>query len=320
MREQSWSVPSELILVAGGVVIWCCLGLLSNRSGELEPVTSLSESFGVRFTGKNYSAWEFQFQCFVTVKELRGHIDGSDLAPTEPKELANWKVKDARVMSWILGFVDPLIVLNLRPYKTAKTMWEYLLKDYFSSFQNLWGEFSDMVYAKVLVASLSAVQAVHEQSKRDQFLMKLCHEFEITRSNLMNWDPSPSLDCFNCKKYGLIPTNCAKKSCNYCKKQGHFIKECPTRPHNRQATTYQAAVNTSSVLEMFSASSSSTVGLSALTSEMVQQMIMSAFSALGLQVNGITSSKSWLIDSAASNHMTRSSNTLRNVRPYHGSS
>ncbi|TXG67369.1 hypothetical protein EZV62_008644 [Acer yangbiense] len=342
------------------------------------------ESFGVRFTGKNYSAWEFQFQFFVTGKELWGHIDGSDPAPTEPKELANWKVKDARVMSWILGSVDPLIVLNLRPYKTAKTMWEYLLKvyhqdntacrfqleyeianytqgnlsiqDYFSSFQNLWGEFSDMVYAKVPAASLSAVQAVHEQSKRDQFLMKLRPEFEITRSNLMNRDPSPSLDvcfgellreeqrlltqamfqqdsnpnpiayaaygkgkgrdmrkvqCFSCKEYGHIAANCAKKSCNYCKKQGHFIKECPTQPQNRQATAYQAAVNTSSVPKMPS-TSSSTDGLSALTPEMVQQMIMSAFSALGLQGNDTTLSKSWLIDSAASNHMTRSSDTLCN--------
>jgi hypothetical protein len=32
---------------------------------------------------------------------------------------------------------------------------------------------------------------------RDQFLMKLHPEFEATRSNLMNRDPSPSLDiCF----------------------------------------------------------------------------------------------------------------------------
>ncbi|XP_052303573.1 uncharacterized protein LOC112326270 isoform X2 [Populus trichocarpa] len=40
-------------------------------------------------------------------------------------------------------------------------------------------------------------EKVHEQSKRDQFLMKLRFEFEITRSNLMNRDPFPSLDvCF----------------------------------------------------------------------------------------------------------------------------
>jgi hypothetical protein len=91
---------------------------------------SSSETFGVRFTGKNYATWEFQFKLFVMGKELWGHINGSDPVPTKTKDLAKWTVKDARVMSWILGSVDPLIVLNLRPYKTAKIMWEYLLKVY----------------------------------------------------------------------------------------------------------------------------------------------------------------------------------------------
>lgn len=47
------------------------------------------------------------------------------------------------------------------------------IQEYFSGFKNLWGEYSDMVYAKVPTASLSDVQVVHEQSKKDQFLMKL---------------------------------------------------------------------------------------------------------------------------------------------------
>jgi hypothetical protein len=46
------------------------------------------------------------------------------------------------------------------------------IQEYFSGFMNLWGEFSDVVYAKVPAASIPAIQAVHEQSKRDQFLMK----------------------------------------------------------------------------------------------------------------------------------------------------
>jgi hypothetical protein len=50
------------------------------------------------------------------------------------------------------------------------------IQEYLFGFQNLWGEFSDMVYAKVLAASLSAVQVVHEQSKIGQFMMKLCLE------------------------------------------------------------------------------------------------------------------------------------------------
>jgi len=341
------------------------------------------ESFHVRFTGKNYSAWEFQFQLFVTGKELWGHIDGSDPTPTDPTKLGQWKVKDARVMTWILGSIDPLIVLNLRPYKTAKAMWDYLQKvynqdhsarrfqleheiamysqgglsvqDYFSGFQNLWAEFTDIVYAKIPSESLSIIQGVHEQSKRDQFLMKLRSDFENVRSNLMNRDPSPSLDvcfrellreeqrlftqnafhqgnvvtvafaaqgkgkgmdmartqCYSCKKYGHIASNCGKKFCNYCKQQGHIIKECPTRPQNRRINAFQARINGSTDDN----SSSGQV----LTPEMVQQMIVSAFSALGLQGNDVTSNF-WIVDSGASNHMTNSTSILKNVRKYQGPS
>ena len=34
-------------------------------------------------------------------------------------------------MTWILGSVDALIFLNLRPYTAAKSMWEYLKKVYY---------------------------------------------------------------------------------------------------------------------------------------------------------------------------------------------
>lgn len=58
----------------------------------------------------------------MTGKELWGHIYGSDPAPTDLEKLLQWNVKDARVMTWILRSADPLIVLNLKPYKNAKTM------------------------------------------------------------------------------------------------------------------------------------------------------------------------------------------------------
>jgi len=127
------------------------------------------------------------------------------------------------------------------------------------------------------------------------------------------------VQCFSWKEYSHIAANSAKKFCNYCKKQGHFIQECPTQPPNRQATAYQDTMNTYFAPGMSSASSF-VAGSSRLTPEMDRQMIMSAFSALGLQDYGTTSHKSWLIDSPASNHMTKSSNTLCNVHPYHGSS
>ena len=91
-----------------------------------------SEHFLVRFDGKNYSAWAFQFQIFVKGKELWGHIDGTDPAPNneEKEKYVKSEVKDARIMSWILGSVEPSILLNLRPYKTSREMWEYLKKIY----------------------------------------------------------------------------------------------------------------------------------------------------------------------------------------------
>ncbi|XP_038678926.1 uncharacterized protein LOC119980334 [Tripterygium wilfordii] len=336
--------------------------------------TSNNDSFNIRFTGKNYSSWEFQFQLFVTGKDLWGLIDGSDPAPTDPTKLASWNVKNARVMTWMLGSVDPLIVLNLRPYKTAKSMWEYLKKvyhqdnsarrfqleyeiacyshgnlsiqDFFSGFQNLWAEFTDIVYATVPAASLSDVQKVHEQSKRAQFLMKLRSEYEAIRSNLMNRDPPPSLDvcfgellreeqrlltqatleqgrlgtnavtvayatqekgknrdmrkvqCYSCKEYGHIALNCKKRFCNYCKQQGHIIKECPTRPQKRQVNAFQAVVGTlpdgqspeghnyQFIAPAVSTSTPTGAGSAVLTADMVQQMIVSAFSALGLQGSG----------------------------------
>ncbi|KAF5476800.1 hypothetical protein F2P56_003497, partial [Juglans regia] len=50
---------------------------------------------------------------------------------------------------------------------------------------------------------------------------------------------------------------------------------------------------------------------------MVQQMIVSAFTALGLQGTG-TNSTSWIVDSGASNHMTGNMTGLHGVRKYRG--
>ena len=63
--------------------------------------------------------------------------------------------------------------------------------------------------------------------------------------------------------------NCAKKSCNYCKKPSHIIKDCLTRPQNRQANVNQAVVGNQVVV------GPAAVNKSALTPEMVQQMIIS---------------------------------------------
>ena len=84
----------------------------------------------VRFNGKNYLAWEFQFRMFVKGKELWSHIDGKSEAPAGGTDLAQWDNKDARIVSWLLGSIGPHMVNNLCCFMTAKEMWEYLRRIY----------------------------------------------------------------------------------------------------------------------------------------------------------------------------------------------
>ena len=53
----------------------------------------------IRFSGKNFSTWEFQFKMFLKGKELFDHIDNSTKIPTDEKKLAKWEVQDAKVIS-----------------------------------------------------------------------------------------------------------------------------------------------------------------------------------------------------------------------------
>ncbi|RVW44737.1 hypothetical protein CK203_081800 [Vitis vinifera] len=91
----------------------------------------------VKFTGTNYSTWAFQFELFLKGKDLWGHIDGTDVEKPSTFEKSqdvgfspSWAVLDARIMSWLLGSVEPHIVTHLRPHRSAQSMWAYLKKVY----------------------------------------------------------------------------------------------------------------------------------------------------------------------------------------------
>ncbi|KAJ4729954.1 hypothetical protein OWV82_002654 [Melia azedarach] len=137
----------------------------------------------------------------------------------------SWAVLDARIMSWLLGSVEPHIVTNLRAHRYAQSIWNYLqrvyhqdndacrfqlehaiamfqhgslsIQDYYSAFMTLWHEYTDLVTADVPVAALKTIQNLHNTSQRGQFLMKLRPEYESVCSSLLNRSLVPSLDlCF----------------------------------------------------------------------------------------------------------------------------
>ena len=109
------------------------------------------------------------------------------------------------------------------------------------------------------------------------------------------------------KDLGILPLIVLKQFCNYCKKTGHIIKGCSSRPSKKSKTAYSVSVGPSNAPNP---------GQSFITPEMVQQMIISALSTLGLSSNINSIPKPWYFDSAASNHMTNTALPLNNVQKY----
>ena len=114
-------------------------------------------------------------------------MDGSSTAPTDPTELSSWESRDAKITSWLLSYVKPHMVNNLRGFTTVKTMWDYLrriyyqdnsarkfqleldienyhqgklsIEQFYPSFINLWSGYSGLLHSQVPKEALAALQA-----------------------------------------------------------------------------------------------------------------------------------------------------------------
>ena len=79
--------------------------------------------------------------------------------------------------------------------------------------------------------------------------------------------------------------NDSKKFHIYCKKDGHIIKKCPTKPLKRFEKAHIASVGSSSTgsfMDIAPPTQSALASVQLVTPEIIQQMIIYVFSALGL--------------------------------------
>ncbi|XP_050877608.1 uncharacterized protein LOC127081390 [Lathyrus oleraceus] len=308
------------------------------------------DNFCVRFTGKNYSAWEFQFKMYVRGKGLWSHLDDVSKAPAEKTALDVWETKDAQIITWILNSIDPQMINNLRSFSTAQEMWNYLkriynqdnsakrfqleldianykqgdlsIQEYYSGFLNLWTKHSAIIHAKVPKTSLAVVQEVYNTSGRDQFLMKLRSEFEVVRGALLNRNHVPSLDtCVGelLREEQRLITQGVMSHDAVSSKPVAIAYAAQSR--GKGCDMRQVQCFSCKQFGHIARSCSKNTGASnsgVIQPEMIQQMVHYALSALGIQGKSSNVSQPWFLDSGASNHMTGSSEYLHNLHSYNG--
>ncbi|CAN1342642.1 Retrovirus-related Pol polyprotein from transposon TNT 1-94 [Linum perenne] len=175
-----------------------------------------SDSIAVRFNGKNYALWEYSLRIFIKGKGLLGYLDGSIPEPTIKKPaltVAAWGMNDAKAISYLIGSIEPSIVLSLRSFPTAASIWNHLRKtyshvnasrffdleyslanltqgelsinDYYLAATQLWTEI-DLI-STVVISNETTSGILHERKRSRclQFLMRLRPEYEQVRSRLI---------------------------------------------------------------------------------------------------------------------------------------
>ncbi|KAG6536741.1 hypothetical protein ZIOFF_001809 [Zingiber officinale] len=153
------------------------------------------------------------------------------------------------------------------------------IAQHYSEFLNLWSEYSVLIYSKVPKEALASLQAIHEDSRCDQFLMKLRPELE-NGTQVVQGSSKEIFEVVNVAYAGQVKNQGkGQMQCYSCKEFGHIACNCA-----KIAGTNQSFA----------------------TPEMVQQMIITAFSTLGLHGHRKIVSSPWFVDSEVSNHMTGS--------------
>lgn len=124
---------------------------------------------------------------------------------------------------------------------------------------------------------------------------------------------------FAAKDLAITPQTVPKKLQLVQKGYGHIIKECPPRPPRNMQHHTIASMGSSSTggfVNMAHLTQHDPTPVQSVTLEMIQQMIIYAFSALGISGKPFSTSAPWYFDSAAPNHMTNNLNFLTNVIKY----
>ncbi|KAF7150151.1 hypothetical protein RHSIM_Rhsim02G0117000 [Rhododendron simsii] len=307
-----------------------------NRKGNEKGISGRDKRQGDGGSSGGHPKRQKNRSFFVEGKGLWGYVDGSEIPPDASKAkdeaakaaaiqaAAQWRVNNAKVVSWILGSVNTSIGIPMRGLRTAKEMWDYLekvyqqsnlarkfqieydmfsfeqgektIQEFYASFMDLWAEYEFVNMGNMTTACcIQNLKTIYDERKVMQFLMKLRSDYENIRVQ---------------QKGGR---NFDRKKSNH---QAYHVTGVTTDGSN---TDVKLGVASPTSLQNGAPFNDD---IRKLVQSSVSSALSSAFSVIGL--SGKNSHLSpiinplWIIDPGASNHMTGIHTSPSSAKPYSG--
>ena len=89
-------------------------------------------------------------------------------------------------------------------------------------------------------------QAVMEKKAQNSTPIPVAY---VARGKSKGGRDMSNVQCYSCKRFGQIATNCTKKFCSYCKKTRHIIKDYPTQPPKNSKNAYNVLIGSSNAVQ-----------------------------------------------------------------------
>ncbi|UYV67549.1 hypothetical protein LAZ67_5001172 [Cordylochernes scorpioides] len=252
-----------------------------------------------KFNGDNFHLWKFQMKIILEAKDLLSITDGSEVKPEieDIAKFSNWKMKDAKSKMLITTALEFKYLQQIVNCQTSAEMWKklstiYELKSETNKYllQQRFFEYK-MNPNDNIATHISKVETLAQQMKdlgepiSDVALITkiICSLPDKYKNFITAWDSVSSEE--NSTEIQQLPTNNSsinnplkikrRTHCGYCKKKGHWWKECYKRKEEQKGQQPSSSARDDSCA--FSAETS-------------------AFLA--------ETKDSWIADSGATDHMT----------------
>src|SRR5579871_1724698 len=83
-----------------------------------------------KLDSNNYHSWKFKVRMVLIDKELWGVVCGDEPKPTDPDDLAEWRIKDQKALATIALTVKDSEHIHISNSATSGEAWEALAKLY----------------------------------------------------------------------------------------------------------------------------------------------------------------------------------------------